>query len=382
MSAPVRVAVLGLGQRGLQHLAQLWRLQEEGAAQVVGLGDSFADNLAEAKLKTFIPGFAPGGIRLTTDFDALLDTAPDALYICIPPNLHSGQVVRAAQAGIDLFVEKPMSLFLDEAREMDQAIRAAGILSTAGFQMRYDVRHDTIRDFLTGKRVVMATYTLHAPLEGHNVKHMHTEAVGGPAGRVWTASRAWSGTTMVEGGIHPLDLWRYWLGDVEWVQAAYVHRPPAEVFDGADNPYAYTAIFGFASGAVGNITLSRLRRVYHSDFGHRLLWNEGRLHIEPSELVTYHYDGEYPPEHVPAVTDVRRTLLTPEANNATFEISRAFIQAVATRDASPIRSPFGDAMNSLAAVLAANVSDALDGRRIYVNELLTSDQFAAFRARP
>src|SRR5690606_31358892 len=143
--------------RGLQHLSNLWRLQNEGHAAVVALGDSFADNLAEAKLQQYVPGFATGSIRMTTDFDDLLDSEPDALYICIPPNLHSGQVGRAAQAGIHLFVEKPMSLFLDEAVEMEQAIRQAGILAAVGFQQRYDVRHDTVRDFLADKRVVMTT---------------------------------------------------------------------------------------------------------------------------------------------------------------------------------------------------------------------------------
>ncbi len=381
MSAPVRVAVLGLGQRGLQHVANLWRLQSEGIAQVVALGDAFPDNLAEAKLQQFIPGFASDNICLTTDFDTLLDTSPDALYVCIPPNLHAGQVVTAAQAGVHLFIEKPMSLFLDEAIEMDQAIRQAGIIATVGFQQRYDSRHEAVRDFLADKRVVMATYTFHAPLEAHNVKHMHTEAAGGPVNRVWTASRAWSGTTMVEAGIHPLDVWRYWLGDVEWVQAVYLHRPPEEIFDGADNPYAYNALFGFASGAVGNITLSRLRRVYHSDLDHRLLWNEGHLHIERDALVAYHYDGPYPPSQPPAAADVRKPLPVPTANNATFEISRAFVQAVADRAPELIRSPFPDAMNSLAAVLAANVSDALEGQRVQISELLTDDRYARFRVK-
>ena len=59
MSAPVRVAVLGLGQRGLQHLTHVWRLQEQGLAEVIALGDAFADNLAEAKLQE-----ADGDVKL------------------------------------------------------------------------------------------------------------------------------------------------------------------------------------------------------------------------------------------------------------------------------------------------------------------------------
>jgi hypothetical protein len=132
---------------------------------------------------------------------------------------------------------------------------------------------------------------------------------------------------------------------------------------------------------VGNITLSRLRRVYHADFGHRLLWTEGQLHIEPSELVAYHYAGPYPPAQTPSDAAVRQTLAAPEANDSTFAISRAFIQAVANRAPALIRSPFADAMNSLAAVIAASVSDALEGQRVYVDDLLASDRYAQFRQR-
>jgi hypothetical protein len=78
---------------------------------------------------------------------------------------------------------------------------------------------------------------------------------------------------------------------------------------------------------------------------------------------------------------VRQTLAAPEANDSTFAISRAFIQAVANRAPALIRSPFADAMNSLAAVIAASVSDALEGQRVYVDDLLASDRYAQFRQR-
>ena len=276
MTGPIRVALLGLGQRGLQHLRALWSLQEQGAVQITALADAFASNLDADKLRQYVPGFQPAGIVHTTDFDELLVQQHDALYICIPPNFHQGQVVRAAGAGLHLLVEKPMSLFLDEALKMEAAIREADVLSTVGFQQRFDGRYEAIHKFLLqGRRPLMACYTFHGALEEHNVKHHRTEVHGGPRNRVWTANRAWSGMTVVEGGIHPLDLWRYWFGDVAWVQAHYQHRPPEEVFDGADNPYAYSALFGFAGGAIGSMTLSRLRKVYASYADHQVLWTDG-----------------------------------------------------------------------------------------------------------
>lgn len=370
-----KIGLLGLGQRGLQHLKALWQLQSDGLCQVVALGDKFPDNLAQAKIQSFVNGFALQGvtdspIHTTTNFATLLDQDLDALYVCLPPNVHNGEVIAAARAGIHLFVEKPMSLSLNEALEMDRAIADAGILNCVGFQQRFDVRHEAIKQYVGDKEAVMATYTMHAPFEGHNVKHTHTEAEGGPSNRVWTANRAWSGMTVVEGGIHPLDLWRYWFGDVVWVQATYNHRPSEAVIDGWDNPYAYSALFGFENGVVGNMRLSRLRKVFAWQQEHQILCTESRLELDGADLVEYAYQGDYPPTEQPSPEQIRRLIDLPASKNPTLEIARAFVTAVAQNDPALIRSPFADAMNSLAAVIGANVSDERDGQRVIIAELL------------
>ena len=214
MSSLPRVGLLGLGQRGLQHLKALWQLQSNGQCNVVALGDKFTENLEESKIRQYVPDFASAGvgpnpIYTTTEFSSLLSQRLDALYVCLPPNVHNGEVIAAAEAGINLFVEKPMSLYLNEALAMQQAIDNAGVLSCVGFQQRFDVRHEAVEQFLTGREAIMATYTMHGALEGHNVKHTHTEIEGGPGNRVWTANKEWSGMTVVEGGIHPLDCLLY-----------------------------------------------------------------------------------------------------------------------------------------------------------------------------
>lgn len=371
----LRIGLLGLGQRGLQHLNALWKLQANGLCQVVALGDKFVDNLEQAKIQSFVDGFALQGvtespIQTSTNFTTLLDAELDALYICLPPNVHNGEVIAAAQAGIHLFVEKPMSLSLSEALAMERAIAKAGVLSCVGFQQRFDVRHEAVHQYLHDKEAVMATYTMHAPFEGHNVKHTHTEEEGGPTNRVWTANKAWSGMTVVEGGIHPLDLWRYWFGDVVWVQATYNHRPDAAVQDGWDNPYAYSALFGFENGVVGNMRLSRLRKVFAAHSEHQVLCTESRLDLDGRDLVEYAYRGDYPPTEQPTPAQTRRLIDLSAPRDTTLEIARAFVTAVAQNDPSLIRSPFSDAMNSLAAVLGANVSDERNGERVVIADLL------------
>jgi predicted dehydrogenase len=187
MSA-VKIGIVGLGQRGLQHLNSLWRIAD---ADIVALCDPTPDNLSEEKIRRYVDGFHMGAIRTYDNFSDFFNAGGlDAIYFAIPPSLHDGEVLRAAEKGLHLFVEKPVSLYLDEALEMQHAIDKAGIIATVGFNQRHDNWHDGVRDFLKSKRLVMMTYVVNGTLESHSVKHTRTEAVGGPQNRVWAANRS------------------------------------------------------------------------------------------------------------------------------------------------------------------------------------------------
>ena len=86
MSQPIRVGIIGLGQRGLQHLKALWQLQGEGLVKIAALMDVFEDNLAEAKIQKYVDGFQIDGIHTSTDFgNTLAGLSLDAIYFALPP---------------------------------------------------------------------------------------------------------------------------------------------------------------------------------------------------------------------------------------------------------------------------------------------------------
>jgi predicted dehydrogenase len=349
----------------------------------VALVDACDASLTEAKIRRHVPGFDSWGLHCGRSVDEALDVAhPDVLYVALPPSRHDGEIVRAARRGTHIFAEKPVSLYLDEARDMERAIRESGVLAVVGFQHRYDSHNWAIREYLAGKRPVMVTVVQHGTVEGHSTKHTATEELGGPTNRAWAANREWSGSTVVEAGIHQTDLMRYWCGDIAWVSARYVHRTEEDVLDGADNPHAYSVTFRFESGAIGNLILSRLRGVYRNESYQCILWTRGHLRVEGGEVVAYTYDGPYPPATAPSPRDIRHVLPVPPPVNATEAISRAFLLAVQNGSAEGLRSTFSASMNSLAAVLGANVSDALGGERVLLRDLLGDDRYAPFRARP
>ena len=383
MIQPIRVGIIGLGQRGLQHLKALWKLQGEGLVKIAALMDAFGDNLAEAKIQKYVDGFQIDGIHTSTDFgETLAGLSLDAIYFALPPGVHNGEILQAANAGVHIFAEKPMSLYLNEAIEMERTIQESGIISTTGFQQRYDARYEAIHDFLADKQPVMTTMIVNGALEGHSIKHTKTETLGGPVNRVWTANYEWSGATVVEGGIHQTDLMRYWFGDISWVEANYIHRDASDIVDGGNNPYAYSVRYGFECGCIANLILSRLRQTYYSDGYESILWTHGHLKFEGSDVVAYYYDGPYPPSETPSTEAVRHLLPTPPRVDSTEQISRAFLGAISAGNSDQLRSTFASSMNSLAAVLGANASDQLDGERIYLKDFLVDAKYDRFRRKP
>ena len=383
MSQPIRVAILGLGQRGLQHLGALWKLQSEGLVKIAALIDVFEDNLAETKIQKYVEGFQIDGIHTSTNFEEVLsELSPDAIYFALPPGVHNGEIIQAANVGVHIFAEKPMSLYLNEAVDMERAIQANGVISTAGFQQRYDARYEAVHKFLADKQPVMTTIIVNGALEGHSIKHTKTETFGGPANRVWTANYEWSGATVVEGGIHQTDLMRYWFGDISWVEASYIHRDPSDIIDGGDNPYAYSVRYGFECGCIANLILSRLRQTYYSDGYESILWTHGHLKLEGNDVVAYYYDGPYPPAQPPSQEAVQHVLPLPDGVDPTEQISRAFLDTIRKGNSDQLRSTFTSSMNSLAAVLGANASDQLDGERIYLKDFLVNAKYDRFRQKP
>ena len=383
MSQPTPVAIIGLGQRGLQHLSALWRLQGEGLVRIAALIDAFEENLAEAKIWSHVDGFRIEGIHTSTDFRETLAELPlDAIYFALPPGVHNGELIQAANAGVHIFAEKPMSLYLNEAIEMERAIRENGVISTAGFQQRYDSRYEAVQKFLADKKPVMGTFIGNGALEDHSIKHTRTETLGGPANRIWAANYEWSGASVVEGGIHQTDLMRYWFGDISWVEADYVHRDASDIVDGGDNPYAYSVRYGFECGCIANLILSRLRRTYYGDGYESILWTHGHLKFEGDDAVAYYYDGPYPPAQTPPLKALRHPLPTPPRTDPTEQISRAFLGAIEAGNPGKLRSTFASSMNSLAAVLGANASDQLKGERIYLEDFLVDERYDRFRQKP
>ena len=389
MAGPLKIGVVGVGQRGLQHVEALAQLQREEVVQLTALADPFPENLDFEKVSRFAPNFLEAGVARYTEADELIESAEvDAIWFAVPPNQHRGEVVRAARRGVAVFVEKPQSLFLDEVIEMAEAIDAAGVPATVGFQMRYDPWYAAVREYLSDKWTASATMVNAGGIEGHGRKHTHTEERGGPAHRVWTGDRQWSGTSVVEAGIHQTDLFRFWTGDeIVWAQAAYTERPEDLHAAEGDNPIAYTVSYGLSGGGVANLILTRPAGVYHPERYDYILTTHSMIKFE-DDLVAYGDDDSATGLGERGSGRGRRRVLAegPHADpmqfHNTLDLASGFVESITRESPELAHSSFRSGLNSLCAVLAANASHQLGGERILISEFAGSDEYAQFRRPP
>jgi UDP-N-acetylglucosamine 3-dehydrogenase len=119
---PLRGAVLGLGMIGRHH-ARI--LQSDPAMRFAGAVDPGGDRFDAVRDR----GLVFAGIA---DLLAAPDGPPDFAVVAVPTEEHLPAVRELAAAGVHVLVEKPLAATADEAREIIEIVRDAGLHGAVG----------------------------------------------------------------------------------------------------------------------------------------------------------------------------------------------------------------------------------------------------------
>lgn len=131
-SGTVRIACVGLRGRGKSHLQAFTTLPN---VDVVAICDIDQSVLADAS--KFVEGTGKKAPAPYTDLRKLLeDKSIDAISIATPNHQHTLQTIWACQAGKDVYVEKPCSHNMFEARQIVAAARKYDRIVQQGSQSR------------------------------------------------------------------------------------------------------------------------------------------------------------------------------------------------------------------------------------------------------
>lgn len=217
----LRTAVIGVGHLGSQHARIHATLAAEGLCDFVAVCDLDAarsQKIAEER-----------GANSTTDWRTLIGRV-DAVSLAVPTESHSQIGCELLAAGVNLLVEKPISRTLEEADQMISAARAGGAILQVGHAERFSPALVALR------------------LHVRNPVYFEIHRVG-----QFTA-RSLDIDVVLDLMIHDLDIVQWLVG--EDVEVTELHAVGIPIL--TDKVDAANARLEFASGAVANITASRV----------------------------------------------------------------------------------------------------------------------------
>lgn len=233
MSEQLRIGIIGLGGISAAH----FRGFVTAGARVVAVADV---NEAAVQARKLEWGIEKG----YTDYRELLaDPDVDAVSICAPNAVHHPATLAAARHGKHVLCEKPISLNLELAQEMIDACREAGVVFMVAHQLRSAGASLKARQLLQAGELGRVTFI--------RLRQAHDWG-GASEVRESFGRRANSGGgTLLDNGVHLMDLAHYFGGNVKEVFARTATlKYDVEVEDIA------VANLVFESGALGTIETS------------------------------------------------------------------------------------------------------------------------------
>lgn len=314
----VRVGIVGTGWIARDHLRSLQALDDVTVTAVC--------DVDEARLQPFA---TDAGARAYTDWRRLFEAEElEAVFVCVPPLAHREVALEVLEAGLPIYLEKPIARGAEDAAAIVEAAERTGTVCAIGYQWHALDLLDDVRRLLADEEVGLLLGT----------------GIGPTQTRPWFLDRRMGGGNLLERGSHHLDLARTVGGEVASVQAALgrvrLARSAGDQGQG-DTEDAVTMVLELTSGAIATIVVAWTRSGQPATYSLDIVSSESTLHL--------HLDPEFTLSGMHGAEAVKL-----QAASHPFDRSeRRFIDAARAGDAAAVVCRPRDAAATLAVALAA-----------------------------
>lgn len=269
-------------------------------ARCVALCDVYEPNLNLAREKS------PADAKPYADHrDLLAHKGLDFVVIATPDHHHCPMLLDAISAGKDVYLEKPLSMSLDQSRKMVDAVKRSDRIVEIGMHRRsmkfvYDAKK-MVDDGVLGRiSMVKALWNWHfqMPLENEPMEgQLDWARFLGPAPkrpleprrfRWWRGFWDYSGGNMTDQGTHLMDVVQWMTNSSAPLSA--VCQGKINGIQGAEVPNVFTAVFEYPE-FIATWTLN-YRSTYENDWSIQFQGERAAMVLDRSGLHLYKDAGE------------------------------------------------------------------------------------------
>jgi predicted dehydrogenase len=241
-----KLGLIGIGGIGQLHLKHALKLSN---AQVWSVADTSKPVLERAKAL---------GIKNTyINYNEMLkDPQLDAVLIALPTHLHLQCASAAAEAKKHVFLEKPIAVSVEEAKEVISVTERNSVKLMMGYPMRFNreflkLKEDMANGVLGDVENAHATYVCAGPFvhraDGHSPA---------PVPDWWFNTKLTGGGVLVDLGCHIINLMRMLFGEIVDIRGQFGHRYNMEFEDSA------MVLARFSSGTLAAINVGWYSQEY------------------------------------------------------------------------------------------------------------------------
>ncbi len=203
----------------------------------------------------------------TCDYSEILkDENIDLIFIANRPNLHGSMVLKALESNKNVFVEKPLTIFEDELKQIKKILKNSSNLLMVGFNRRFSPPIKKLKSLLkNNKSPIIINYSMNAGF----LDRSH-----------WIQGEE-NGSRNLSEACHIYDLFNYLVGStsVESVNANSIN-PKNKVWKSNDN---FVSTIKYRNGSLCNLTYTSLGSAKYPK--ERMeLFTEGKVYIMENYL--------------------------------------------------------------------------------------------------
>ena len=260
----IKIGIIGIGRMGQIHLDNL--IQKFSEVEVVAISDINVEArqwAAKYNISKFYSDYQ----------DLISNQQVNTVVICSPTNQHAENIIAAAQAGKNIFCEKPMDLSMQTAMRVLQIVEKAGVKFMLGFNRRFDPNFMKIKSLIDEGKVG----------EPQIVKITSRDPAPPPIDYIKS-----SGGMFLDMTIHDFDMARFMVNsEVKSIFAVGRNLIDPEIGIAGDIDTALVTIT-FESGAIATIDNSR-QAVYGYDQRAEAFGSEGMAGTENNKSDNHYY---------------------------------------------------------------------------------------------